>query len=323
MMSMRLSIALCTYNGADHLSEQLESIAYQTRLPDELIIRDDHSTDQTTQIIRKFAKKSQFPVHLSVNKCTSGPTKNFEKAISICGGDVIVLSDQDDVWHPEKLKRIEAVFLDSPLVGAAFSDAEIVNEDLQPLGYRLWESIGFSLAEQKEAVKGNLFRILLNHNVVTGATMAFQARYRKWILPIPATWMHDGWIAIVIAALAKMALISEPLIQYRQHSRNVIGGIKRTFRERVKIARKTDELDFLAEVAKYRLVYERVILTANSSDTPKKCDQIRGKIDHYDKRARMRNDYLRRHILALEELIRLNYHYYSKGWQSFLRDILL
>jgi glycosyltransferase involved in cell wall biosynthesis len=323
MSDLRLSIALCTYNGADHLMEQLESIAYQTRLPDELIIADDCSADQTTRIIKKFAEKAKFPVHLSVNKLNLGPTKNFEKAISICGGDVIVLSDQDDVWHPEKLKRIEAAFLKSPLVGAAFSDAEIVNEDLQPLGYGLWESIGFSKTQQKIATEGNLFRVLLKHNVVTGSTMAFQARFRPWILPIPQIWIHDGWIAIIIATLAEISILPERLIQYRQHSRNVLGGIKRTFRERLENARKTNELAFLTEVEKYRLVYEKVLSMANFSENHKICDRLRGKLDHFNNRVRMHRQYSRRPFLALEELVRLSYHYYSNGWHSFLRDIFL
>ncbi|HEV2835287.1 MAG TPA: glycosyltransferase, partial [Pyrinomonadaceae bacterium] len=100
---MNLSIALGTYNGAVYLKEQLESIAAQTRTPDELVISDDQSTDDTLRLIEEFAATAGFPVPLSVNESNLGTAKNFEKAISLCRGDVILLSDQDDVWHSDKL----------------------------------------------------------------------------------------------------------------------------------------------------------------------------------------------------------------------------
>ena len=96
---MNLSIALATYNGAVYLKEQLESIAAQTRTPDELVISDDQSTDDTLRVIEEFAATAGFPVRLSVNEANLGIAKNFEKAISLCRGDLIFLSDQDDVWH--------------------------------------------------------------------------------------------------------------------------------------------------------------------------------------------------------------------------------
>src|ERR1043166_3411462 len=104
---MKLSIALCTYNGAAFLREQLESIAAQTRTPDELVISDDQSTDGTLRLIEEFAETAGFPVRVSVNESNLGTAKNFEKAISLCRGDVIMLSDQDDVWHSDRLESVE------------------------------------------------------------------------------------------------------------------------------------------------------------------------------------------------------------------------
>jgi glycosyltransferase involved in cell wall biosynthesis len=103
---MDLSIALCTYNGAAYLKEQLESIAAQTRTPYELVISDDQSTDDTLRLIQEFAATAGFPVRLSVNESNLGIAKNFEKAISLCRGDVIVLSDQDDVWHNDNASAL-------------------------------------------------------------------------------------------------------------------------------------------------------------------------------------------------------------------------
>ena|SRR2546421_3140447 len=97
-MPNKFLVAMCTYNGARHVREQLESFAAQTRLPaDELVICDDCSTDQTINILPDFGAGASFPVHIQVNKFNLGSTKNFEQAISFCHGDLIALSDQDDV----------------------------------------------------------------------------------------------------------------------------------------------------------------------------------------------------------------------------------
>ena len=102
-----LSVALCTYNGARFIIAQLESIAAQSRLPDELIICDDHSRDGTLDLVRRFAVSASFSVCVHANPKNLGSTRNFEQAVEMCKGDIIVLCDQDDVWRPDKLVRIE------------------------------------------------------------------------------------------------------------------------------------------------------------------------------------------------------------------------
>src|SRR6185503_21242379 len=135
---MNLSIALGTYNGAVHLKEQLQSYATQTRTPDELVISDDQSTDDTTRLIEEFAAAAGFPVRLSVNESNLGIAKNFEKAISLCRGDVILLSDQDDVWHSDKLESVERIFEAKPQLSLVFSNAELVDEKLASAGETLF-----------------------------------------------------------------------------------------------------------------------------------------------------------------------------------------
>src|SRR4051794_15860948 len=95
------SVAMCTYNGARFIGAQLASVAAQTRTPDELIVCDDRSTDETVAIVQKFADSAPFRVRLHVNEENLGSTKNFERAVSLCEGDLIALCDQDDVWLPE------------------------------------------------------------------------------------------------------------------------------------------------------------------------------------------------------------------------------
>ena len=182
MTNNYLSVAMCTYNGARYLPEQLESIASQSSLPKELVVCDDGSTDGSIDIIKAFAREAPFKVSLHINSQRLGTTKNFEKAIDSCFGEIIALSDQDDFWSPDKLRLIQSQFCGSSRVGLVFTDAEIVDERLNSLGYRLWESVGFNKAKQSQANRGDLFRVLLKRNYVPGATLAFRTHFKNIIL---------------------------------------------------------------------------------------------------------------------------------------------
>ena len=100
------SIALATYNGEKFLQRQLDTLAAQTRLPDEMAVCDDGSTDGTLEILRQFAETAPFPVRIFQNLKNLGPGRNFRKAFSLCEGDVTFFCDQDDVWFPEKLETL-------------------------------------------------------------------------------------------------------------------------------------------------------------------------------------------------------------------------
>src|SRR5271168_1256902 len=97
---MRVSVAMCTYNGAAYLEEQLESLALQSFPPEELVVCDDVSTDATPQILDDFARRAPFSVRIVKNSANVGYRRNFEQAIGLCQGEVIALSDQDDFWYP-------------------------------------------------------------------------------------------------------------------------------------------------------------------------------------------------------------------------------
>lgn len=100
---MKLSVALCTYNGESFLQQQLDSILQQELSVDEIVICDDGSTDRTISIIESYKQRYHYPTFiLEQNKKNKGVRKNFEYAISLCSGDIIFLSDQDDVWQCEK-----------------------------------------------------------------------------------------------------------------------------------------------------------------------------------------------------------------------------
>ena len=146
---------------------------------------DDRSSDSTREIIKEFAASSPFIVRLHENERNLGSTKNFERAIGLCEGELIALSDQDDVWSPSKLRRIEERFAREPGAGLVFTDAEVVDEELRPLGYRLWESVGFDRAHRRLVREGRALDVLLPGWTVTGATLAFRSRFKNLVLDIP------------------------------------------------------------------------------------------------------------------------------------------
>src|SRR5690242_12648567 len=180
---MRISVAMCTYNGAEFLPAQLESIAQQTRPPDEIIVCDDASTDETRAVLESFARLSSIPVSLYFSDENAGSVKTFERAIGLCSGDVIALSDQDDVWRADKLQFIEQSFISNPAAGVVFSDAEIVDKYLSAAGKRMWDEVGFDAHKQKLIRSGRSLEVLVYGWTVTGATMAFRSDFAKLALP--------------------------------------------------------------------------------------------------------------------------------------------
>src|SRR5450432_2809279 len=197
---MRISIALCTWNGAGHLGEQLASLAGQSRLADELIVCDDASADDTVAVVQQFARTAPFTVQLRQNPVRIGVVKNFTEAIVECSGDLIFLCDQDDVWHRDKIAVMLRAFDTDDDLAALFSNARLGD------GTTLWDHIGFRLRERRAVHDGRAFDVLAEHNVVTGATLAFRDQWRETVLPIPEIpgMLHDQWIATVIAAMANV-----------------------------------------------------------------------------------------------------------------------
>ena len=210
-----ISIALCT--------------ADQTLLPGELVACDDGSSDETVEILEVFSEKAPFPVHIHVNEFSLGVARNFEKCASLCSGELIALCDQDDAWKPEKLEKLAKALNNNPEAGFVFCDAELVDENLTSLKRCLWDEKpnNFSHKERQGFSDTDQFPYLLKKNMVTGACMMFRASLIAHFVPIPASWIHDYWIATIAAALGHRGIIiDEPLVLYRQHQDQQIGVLK-------------------------------------------------------------------------------------------------
>jgi glycosyltransferase involved in cell wall biosynthesis len=278
---MRLSIALGTYNGAAYLKEQLESFAAQTRPPDEVVISDDQSTDNTTRLIEEFAATADFPVRLSVNESNLGIAKNFEKAISLCRGDVILLSDQDDVWHSDKLESVEQIFEARPQLSLVFSNAELVDETLKPFPETLFDRLDFNGRNQRLVKSGRTLDMQLRVNRICGFTVAFRANFKELILPISGDGplIHDGWIVLLIAAAGEIDFINRPLVKYRQHSRQQCGlgirpsmlsamtdPIKTAARHEITSSSNIDRIRYVSQAHQLNEAFERLAAHGLSQD---------------------------------------------------------
>jgi glycosyltransferase involved in cell wall biosynthesis len=328
-MTTKFSIAMCTWNGEAFLREQLASFSAQTRLPDELVVCDDNSSDDTARIVSDFAATAPFPVHLHVNEQNLGSTKNFERAIGLCRGDIIALADQDDVWLPEKLRRLEDCFESEPGVGLVFTDAEVVDEELRPLGYRLWQSVGFDDAARRLVRGGRVLDVLLPGWTVTGATMAFRAGFRDLVLEIPTdlALIHDGWIALLIASVAGVSFIDEPLIKYRQHARQQIGAKERKddggpagldgARKALRRTNSYDEMIAIGTRAQGRLAERSDVYQSEGA-----LAQLDERLKHLRARANLPPGKLSRARWVMRELLSRRYHLYSNGVYSAVKDLV-
>jgi glycosyltransferase involved in cell wall biosynthesis len=241
-----ISVVLCTHNGATYLEEQLRSILAQLPEPLEVVLGDDASTDGTVALAERLVADHRArggAVDLVVRRHDPplGTTRNFEDALLQSRGELVALSDQDDVWHPGKLAAMAAAFADRPELLLVHSDARLVDGSGVPIGLTLLESLEATRGERAELEAGDAFRILLRRNLVTGATVMLRRRLIEMAAPFPPEWVHDEWLAAVAAATGGLRLLPVPLIDYRQHGGNQIGARRPTMADRLERLRENRE----------------------------------------------------------------------------------
>jgi glycosyltransferase involved in cell wall biosynthesis len=318
-----------TYNGGLYLREQLDSIAAQTRPPDELVVCDDGSTDRTVAILNDFAATAPFPVRVHVNPTNLGTPKNFERAIRLTTGEIIALADQDDVWYPHKLERVEKELATSERIGLVFSEADVVDERLRPVGYRLWEALRTVARNRRLVARGRLFEALIRDDIVHGCTAAFRSDHKDLVLPID--WPHDCWTALLIAAVADVARIDEPLLAYRQHAANQ-SGLARYRREKYGMGQRNRKptAEHLRKVelraARLCAVYHRLDRNRDRFPTQQgHLSLLRGAIRHAESRAAILRDTSlpRRLLTASWELATLRYVRFSEGFRQCRKDVIV
>lgn len=219
---MKLSVALCTFNGEKFIEQQINSILNQSIKVDEIVVCDDQSTDKTVEILKKLQSENSAIVIVE-NEINLRSTKNFQKAISLCTGDFIFLSDQDDVWNVQKVENTLTVFKENPLAEGVFSNANLIDENNAVFTNKtIWDSVFFLEKELKKPL--NFFDIIAkNGNVVTGATLCIKKEVKSFIVPFSEENLHDEWIATLLALRETLFYSKENLISYRIHNSQQVG----------------------------------------------------------------------------------------------------
>jgi glycosyltransferase involved in cell wall biosynthesis len=223
---MKISVAVCTYNGERYVREQLDSILNQTLQPQEIVVCDDVSSDSTPQILEEYRQKHPGIFVIKNNPENIRSNKNFQQSVSMCTGDFIFCADQDDIWKADKVEKMIDYFGANPETEGLFSNAELIDDNGKVYeNTSLWNQISFN--EEQYAKPVDLFDIMNKKgNMVTGATLCIKAAVKDIIFPFPESKdiYHDEWIAMVLAHRKTLKYTTEKLIQYRIHSAQQVGA---------------------------------------------------------------------------------------------------
>lgn len=219
---IRISVAMATYNGEKYLSEQLESILRCLDANDEIVISDDGSSDNTISIIEQYAERDK-RIKL-FDGPHAGVVKNFGNALANCRGSYIFLSDQDDVWHKDKVEVVLPQLTENILV---CHNADIFNSITGEYEGDIQSKIG-----KKTSVSKNIIK-----NSFIGCCMAFRRELSEYATPFPderSIHIHDWWLGLIALKVGNVRFEEKSLIDYRIHESNTLGLKKTTFGFKIK-----------------------------------------------------------------------------------------
>lgn len=330
-MSLRpleVSVALCTYNGAPFLREQVRSICLQTRPPVEIVLSDDASRDGSVAVVRAAVaecaaeRPAQPPIALRVfeNAQPLRVVKNFEQAISACTSELVALSDQDDVWMADRLERMVPRFEADESLVLLHTDARLVDAERRDIGHTLFHALEVTPSELERVHAGQAFDVLLRRNLVTGATTVFRRSLLADALPLPVEWVHDEWLAIVASTTSRVDLLEEPLIEYRQHASNQIGARRDTFAEKVRKALASRGTTHVERAVKAELLLARLVQLGDRVP-PDILAKVRSKIAHQRFRAALPASRPARLMPVFREALTGRYDKFGRGFRGVVRDL--
>lgn len=230
MIRTDLVVVMCTYNGAEHVAEQISSICRQQVLPARIAIFDDGSTDGTTaEVYRAFDDRPDaaldvvLSVHTSTTEGRLGPTRNFQRAIASTDEPLVALADQDDVWLPGRLGRAVSALDDDRSMMLVASDARIVDGAGGTTGTTVWDVQHLSPRDRAAIGRGDVLPVLLKQNIAPGMTFTLRRSFADAHVPMPEGVMHDYWLLLAAATAGGAHVIADPLVDYRLHGKNAIG----------------------------------------------------------------------------------------------------
>ena len=320
---MSASVVLCTYNGERWLPELWRSLLAQTRVPDQVVVRDDASGDGTFALLQELAEEAQargIRVMLARNERNLGFVGNFEAALADASGEIVCLCDQDDVWHPQKIALMTESFERRPNLLLLHSDARRVDEAGHDLHCGLFDALEVTRRERALIHGGRAFDALLRRNLATGATLAFRRSLLDEVAPFPSEWVHDEWLAIIAAAIGEVDCLEQPLIDYRQHGGNQIGAQSRDLAKKIARAAEPRQAYLQGLIGRTDLLLRR--LRGLDPRIPEaKIRAVSGKLRHLQRRAAMRACRPCRLPVVLLESARGGYARYARGMHAAAYDL--
>lgn len=313
-----VSVAMCTFNGARYLPQQLESILQQTSLPDELVVCDDGSEDHTLAVLSAFAERSPFPVHIHQNAERLGFSRNFAKCIGLCTGELVVLTDQDDEWTPNRIAQTRKAFAAEASTTFTYSDAPLMDGEGHDLGSSIYSNFPIMPADRERFEQGtHLLPVISRWGFIYGCTMAFRARYRPLLLPIPETWSHDEWVTLVLSSLGTSKRL-QPVTRYRQHSIQSVGVGDWTFQGHLRMAKTRDREAYDAEIRHYEFA-----LTAAQAHRELEAvlvPVLRDKLDFLRRRQQLRTGGMTSFPTLLKMVLKRDHWRFGAGMRSAVKD---
>lgn len=326
---MIISVALCTRNGARYIEDQVRSICEQTLPPDEIVISDDASSDDTlvraAAIIKQTHRAAHQPkLRILRNEQPLGVAKNFQQAIAACSGELIALSDQDDLWYPQRLEKMFSIFASRCKLLLLHSNARLVDAGGSEIGQGLFHALTVQPFELEWLHNGCAFEVYLRRNLATGATTMFRRQLLAVALPIPSGWLHDEWLAAMASSIGEVDALEEPLIDYRQHSCNMIGARRLSWLEEAKRAFAPRGNTHTQQALKAQSWLNRLekISLEGIPISQQKIIALRCRLAHQQFRAKLPENRIQRLIPVLREALTGNYSRFGRGLRGVLRDLL-
>ncbi|WP_375447090.1 glycosyltransferase family 2 protein [uncultured Fibrella sp.] len=240
-----VSVVLATYNGERFLEAQLDSIVRQTYSNLEVVIVDDCSTDATPAILGNYANKYPF-VRVVLNENNLGYVRNFEKGMLLATGDYIAPSDQDDIWHLDKISTLIAEIGDSDLV---YADSRLIDED--------GNSLNMVISDVKPVQNFDNCLAFAIWNTAPGHAMLITKELVRQTTPFPTSLPHDHWLCFVATFRKPIRFVPDVLVDYRQHSQNVFGITHRVDGVRRPRKQKTEEQKLREIRERIQLLYDK------------------------------------------------------------------
>ena len=323
---MKISIALATFNGARYLENQLNSYLTQTRPPDELVVSDDNSWDQTWDILEEFKSRSPFPVRILRNDGPRGIFWNFRSAVLQCQGEIIVLSDQDDIWFSTKLATIENYFSEHPQLLALATNSVQIDGDGSPRHVDTWQDVCRFSERRLRRWGDNPVRIFLAFRGICAAHGLAVSRELATMCGEPSNLQHyavvfrafDSLLFATAAVLRRSHWLYQPLTAYRRHGTNTSTFEKQS---NVEIAKLDAGDRYLNRVRQVELAMQHLDEKGIEIDSSYR-RRITEMLAHYKRATVVRNGGLRGIGMLLYLICSGSYARNAKPSRNLIGDVL-